>query len=255
MTAVTISESTVTRPVAAWTPSVHAFLNYLLRKHFKGVPRVVSLSDDHEVLSLIEGHTYNYPLTGVIASDQVLRSAAKLQRRLHDASVSFIQQFAVSDMPWMLENDLPCEVMCHGDFAPYNVALTDGVVAGVFDFDTLHPGTRVWDLAYAVYCWAPFKTNKVDRLGSLTQQALRAKSYCDAYELDTAGRLQLVDMMVRRLQYLVDFMRSSADAGNEDMQRCLAEGHMQSYLQDIDYLQEHRDVIHRVLTHNIVVAD
>ncbi|MBY6196648.1 phosphotransferase enzyme family protein [Vibrio hangzhouensis] len=248
MTAVTISANTVTRPVGVWTPSIHAFLNHLSAQAFEGAPTVVSLSHRCEVLSLVEGQTYNYPLVGEIASDQVLRSAARLQRRLHDASMSFINQFPVSEMSWMLEVDLPGEVMCHGDFAPYNVALTDGAVAGVFDFDTLHPGTRVWDLAYSVYCWAPFKTNKIDRLGSLTQQALRAKSYCDAYELDTGGRLQLVDMMVRRLHYLVDFMRSSADAGNEDMQRCIAEGHMESYLQDIDYLHKHRDVIHQVLT-------
>lgn len=243
MTAVTISANTVTRSVAVWTPSIHAFLNHLSAQAFEGAPNVVSLSHGCEVLSLVEGQTYNYPLVGEIASDQVLQSAARLQRRLHDASMSFIHQFAVSDMPWMLESDLPWEVMCHGDFAPYNVALTEGAVAGVFDFDTLHPGTRVWDLAYSVYCWAPFKTNKVDRLGSLTQQALRAKSYCDAYELDTAGRLQLVDMMVRRLQYLVDFMRSSADAGNEDMQRCIAEGHVHSYLEDINYLIDRKQVI------------
>jgi aminoglycoside phosphotransferase (APT) family kinase protein len=50
----------------------------------------------------------------------------------------------------------PIEVMCHGDFAPYNVTIVDGEAFGIIDFDTLHPGPKMWDIAYAVYRWVPF---------------------------------------------------------------------------------------------------
>ncbi len=34
------------------------------------------------------------------------------------------------------------------DFAPYNITFVDGCVHGIIDFDTLHPGPRIWDVAY-----------------------------------------------------------------------------------------------------------
>lgn len=57
----------------------------------------------------------------------------------------------------MLSAVNPIEVMCHGDFAPYNVVLNGSDAVGIIDFDTLHPGSRLSDVAYAVYRWAPLK--------------------------------------------------------------------------------------------------
>ena len=50
--------------------------------------------------------------------------------------------------------------MCHGDFAPYNITFVDRCVHGIIDFDTLHPGPRIWDVAYAVYRRSPFVSSK-----------------------------------------------------------------------------------------------
>ncbi|UGA53370.1 phosphotransferase [Vibrio sp. VB16] len=73
----------------------------------------------------------------------------------------------------MLEPREPFEFICHGDFTPYNVALSENTVVGVFDFDTAHPAPRIWDLAYSIYCWSPFKTDSVDKLGTIAEQVFR----------------------------------------------------------------------------------
>ncbi|MCG9628042.1 aminoglycoside phosphotransferase family protein [Vibrio mediterranei] len=243
MSQIVVKTDTVIRPASPWSRSVHICLKFLEQQGFQGIPKVLALDNDNETLSLVKGKTFNYPLLEEIASLQALETAARLQRRLHDASVGFIEQYDVARLDWMLSSDTESEVMCHGDFAPYNVALEANNVVGVFDFDTVHPGSRLWDLSYSVYCWAPFKTNSVDKLGDIEQQVGRAKAYLDVYEIDTASRLKLVETMVSRLRYLVSFMEDKADKGDQGMQQCIEEGHRRSYLNDIDYLLRNSDVI------------
>ncbi|MFC5077692.1 Homoserine kinase [Vibrio thalassae] len=245
MTEIILTADTVIRPTNLWSGSVHLFLKFLAQRGFSGVPQVLTFDGETETLSLVQGKTFNYPLVEEIASVRALESAARLQRRLHDASVMFIEQYDVAEFAWMLRSETNPEVMCHGDFAPYNVALDGNNVVGVFDFDTTHPGSRLWDLSYSVYCWAPFKTNALDKLGDIQQQTRRAKAYLDAYQLDIPSRLQMLEMMVSRLQYLVSFMERRAKEGDQGMQQCIAEGHRLSYLNDINYLLCHQDVITR----------
>ncbi|UXI04257.1 phosphotransferase enzyme family protein [Photobacterium sp. TY1-4] len=236
-------EDRVIRPLNPWSATIHRLLEHL---HVHGVmncPRFISVDGEQEVLSYIEGETYNYPLSGAIASHHALTSAASLLRQLHDASVSFLSSNSDHQHQWMLPAQAPQEVICHGDFAPYNVALNGEVVSGVFDFDTAHPGPRVWDMAYAVYCWAPFKTDPTDALGTLSAQIERARAFCDAYGASAAQRQLLVEMMMKRLAALVAFMQSEADAGNAQFKTNIAQGHHLSYLADIDYLKQHRQVI------------
>ena len=47
------------------------------------------------------------------------------------------------------------EVICHNDFAPYNLMFEDGRLTGVIDLDLASPGPRVWDMAYTAYRFVP----------------------------------------------------------------------------------------------------
>ncbi|GLS91438.1 phosphotransferase [Psychromonas marina] len=230
------SEDRVYRPSGFWSASVHKLLQHLENSGFINAPKPFGFDGHHEVLSYMPGDVYNYPLTGNIASDEALRSASKLLRQYHDATVLLIASENFNSMQWMLPSRVPHEVICHGDFAPYNVTLKGDKTVGVFDFDTAHPAPRIWDVAYAVYCWAPFKTNEHDALGDLSLQCKRAKLFCDSYGLLFAEREKLVETMIDRIQTLVDYIQSEAHNGNEAFINNINDGHHLAYLSDIEYL-------------------
>ena len=238
---------TVLRPLSPWSPTIHRVLQHFEQQGVQGVPRFIAVEGQQERLSFVVGEAYNTPLIGDIAGLPALCSAATLLRTLHDASVTFLAEHPVEEGRWMLTPRAPYEVICHGDFAPYNVALQQGEVVGVFDFDTAHPAPRLWDLAYAVYCWAPFKTDSVDQLGTLDEQIARAKVFCDGYGATAAQRQALPAAMVDRLTALVDFMRVEADNGNAQFAANIADGHHLAYLADIAYIQQHADAIQQGL--------
>lgn len=114
---------------------------------------------------------------------------------------------------------------------------------GVFDFDTAHPAPRVWDLAYSIYCWAPFKTDNVDRLGTLEDQVSRARLFCDSYGASYLEREQLVDIMIKRLEALIRFMCKEASSNNEQFSENIEQGHLQAYRNDIAYIRANKQKI------------
>jgi len=235
--------SNVIRPLNQWSSTIHQLLQHLTNKGFTQSPRFIKTTKNNEILTFVEGETYNYPLIGAIASEQALTSGAKLLRKLHDCSADFLAHNDSSLLQWMLVAKEPQEVICHGDFTPYNVALNGNEVVGVFDFDTAHPAPRVWDIAFSIYCWAPFKTDPDDALGSLTSQIQRAKIFCDSYGATQIMRKNLVETMISRLQTLVNYMRQQAGEGNKQFSDNLADGHHLGYLADIEYLQKNREAI------------
>ncbi|MEZ8080551.1 aminoglycoside phosphotransferase family protein [Enterovibrio norvegicus] len=237
----------VLRPLNPWSPSVHQLLTFLYNNGFHACPEVIGIEGGQEILRFVEGDTSNYPLAGPIATDTALMSAGALLRDFHDVSAQFLVSESAQHLPWMLTPRPPFEVICHGDYAPYNVALDGEHVVGVFDFDTAHPAPRLWDVAYAVYCWAPFKTNEYDKLGDINTQAKRVALFCDAYGLSAPEKAGLVDAMIERLQALVDFMMGEAEKGNAAFADNIADGHHLSYLDDIAYLNTHREQIEAAL--------
>ncbi len=233
----------VIRPVFDCTGSVHGLLNYLRSHGFSYCPQPIDYNDKQERLSFVEGLTYNYPLIGAIASEKALISAAKMLAHFHDVSAQYVKETELTSHRWMQPSRQPVEVLCHGDFTPYNVALNGEEVVGVFDFDTAHPAPKVWDLAFSVYCWAPFKTDSYDKMGNLEQQIERAKLFCDAYQATQDQRSNLVAVMIARLEAVVEHMKSEADKGNQAFKQNLIDGHHLAYLTDIDYLAENKRLI------------
>ncbi|AMG31782.1 phosphotransferase [Grimontia hollisae] len=233
----------VIRPLNPWSATVHRVLRHLVQSGVQGVPELIRVKGQQEHLSYVEGDIYDYPLVGEIATQEALKSAATFLRNIHDATASFLSENMDVSHTWMLKARQPQEVICHGDFAPYNVALSGNVVVGAFDFDTVHPAPRVWDLAYSIYCWAPFKTDKIDNLGSISDQILRAKVFCDSYGADSRQREKLPDVMIERLTALVDLMQYEAKQGNGKFAENIIQGHHLSYLKDIAYIQNYKEKI------------
>lgn len=238
---ISLSENVVRRPAGPWTETIHNLLHHLKKAGFDGAPAAIGIDDDgNEMVSFIPGEVSNYPLSTAASSPEALMSAALLLRKYHDATVPFADDEA-DDAVWMLPKREPGEVICHGDYAPYNVVLSGNQAIGIIDFDTAHPAPRIWDVAYAVYRWVPFvNPNSPDTIYGLAEQIKRAKQFCDGYGLDVSQRKMLVDTLIERLDALVRYMRAEADKGNDNFIANIADGHDLAYLEDIEYLRAHK---------------
>lgn len=234
-------ENVVHRPAGFWSKSVHALLNHVRAEGFFGVPEPLGFDEDgNEVLTFLDGEVSNYPLSANASTLGVLTSAAKLLRSYHDATVSFLDHIE-DTYSWMLPPRDPVEVVCHGDYAPYNVVLHDDEAVAIIDFDTAHPSPRIWDTAYAIYRWAPLHhPDNPDGFGSFEDKMQRARLFLDNYGLSVEQRRQLIVVTIERIQALVNFMFAEAGTGNEAFQENIADGHHLAYLADIEYLQEYQ---------------
>jgi hypothetical protein len=221
----------VHRPTGDWAPAVHALLKHLESQGFDGAPRVHGFdAEGREIVDYIAGDVPDY---GAHVSDTALAEVAVLLRAFHDAALDFT---APPDAAWYFAPRTPADVICHGDVAPYNTVFRDGRPVALIDFDTAHPGPRVWDVAYAAYRFVQL----VEDGAPAEEQARRLALFADAYGLADADREALVDMVIARLRHLVDFMRRQAAGGHPAFSRHVAEGHDAYYLRNVEHLTRHR---------------
>lgn len=234
---------TVHRPATAAAPAIHRLLRHVRAHGFDGAPEPLGFdSGGDEVLTYLPGDVHN-ALPPALRTPELLDSAATLLRRFHDASATF--EPGPGDR-WRLPARSPAEVVCHGDVAPYNCVVRDGLVTGLIDFDAAHPGPRLWDVAYAVYRFAPLHAPaNPDSYGSPEEQGRRAGRFCRTYGL-TPGSL-LLDVVAERLSALIGFMREQARRGDTAFQAHIAAGHIDLYEADIRYLDENRGALLRAL--------
>ncbi|NLS17918.1 aminoglycoside phosphotransferase family protein [Rhizobium sp. P40RR-XXII] len=226
----------IVRPVRPWTQGVHALLAALPPRGFDAAPQPDGFDDVWERVTYLPGVTGDLDSNIEMRSEQILQSAARLLRRYHHSS-ALVQRDLAAAYLWQLPPRLPSEVICHGDFAPYNVVVNDGEVTGVIDFEAAHPGPRIWDLSYAVYRWAPLSSSMaVERLDSLASQIQRARIFVDAYGMRLEERSSLPAAIVERLEALLTFMEREAARGIERYRRNLQDGHDRIYREDIAYV-------------------
>jgi Ser/Thr protein kinase RdoA (MazF antagonist) len=238
MERITRAADRVHRPAGPWTPTVHRLLAHLHEHRFVAAPEPIAVAGELETVSFIPGDAGEYPWTADIASEAALVTCARLLRNYHDVAATFPRE--PTDV-WSQAERWPVETICHGDFAPYNVIFDGRSAIGIIDFDTAHPGPRVWDVAAAVYRFAPFTTGRVE--GSTTPtldgRLARAVEFCRAYGLDQTGRERLVDTMIASLVSIVTTIESEAAAGNPKFISDLEHGHADLYRADVEYIETH----------------
>ncbi|HEY0818111.1 MAG TPA: phosphotransferase [Rhizobacter sp.] len=234
----------VHREAGHWTPQVHQLLALLQAKGVAGVPKPLGMDEQgREVLSYLHGEVGATPLSFTQRHEEALRQAARLLRAIHDATAEAAGRWTTG---WRVPARQPAEVICHGDFAPYNCVFVDGVVVGVFDFDFAHPGPRLWDLAYAVYRFAPLADPEhAEGFGTPAEQARRARIFCDAYGLTDGNRL--MDVVTQRIQAMADHLLEGLALGDARRIASVEAGHLQVYQRDVVYVERHRATFESVL--------
>ena len=73
-------------------------------------------------VAFVEGDVPAYPMPALVWEPRVLDVAARMLRAFHDATVGFPRE----GRTWQLAAHEPDEVICHNDFAPYNLIFEDG---------------------------------------------------------------------------------------------------------------------------------
>lgn len=132
--------------------TIKRLLSHLLKKGITWVPEHLgSDNEGNEMFSYIHGEV-PHDMPKWIWNESILVEIAQKMRLFHDATVDFDN----THCSWELPPSEPVEVICHNDFAPYNCVFENSRFVGLIDFDVCSPGSRMWDMAYAVYRFVPF---------------------------------------------------------------------------------------------------
>lgn len=202
---------TVRRTTGPWTPAVHALLAHLARAGLVEVPRVLGVDElGREVLSHLPGRVVD--VDAETPATPLLTDAMRWLRRYHDVVDGFVHPSPWRTIARPVEEG---ELICHHDFAPYNVAVSSSAdgerVVGVFDWDMAGPGSRLQDLAFAAWNWVP-----LHRPLPPDDAARRLRAMAQAYgdEMAAAGILLAV---VPRIERSIEVICAGQAAGEEGM--------------------------------------
>ncbi len=210
---------TVRRPARPFTATIQAYLAHLHQAGFTGAP--VPLGTDEqgrEVLSYVPGEVPREPLPAETAGDDVLVALAQLIHALHEASAGWKPP---PDAVW---GGIPGstafppvegapELVSHRDYFPGNVVFREGLPAALIDFDLAKPTTRLYDIANALWWWAPLRDPR-DRSPAFAAADIphRAAVFADAYGMIWQQRKGLVPLMIRMAQRYQLTARAAAEA-------------------------------------------
>jgi aminoglycoside phosphotransferase (APT) family kinase protein len=146
---------------------VYDLLVFLEDQGFPFAPRFLGMDEQgREILSYLEGEIWLE--SGSRLPDDLLEQAARAIRRSHDARAgSSLAQGS--------------EIVAHHELGPHNTIFQDGHLVGFIDWDDAAPGTRLRDLANAIYNYVD-----VGHWANQTadEQARRIRLMCAAYGWD-----------------------------------------------------------------------
>lgn len=162
---------TVRRPPKNNADFVHQLLLWLEQQGFDFAPRFLGVDEQgRDMLTYLEGQTW--PDSGATLPDELLVQAAQIIRRYHDLT---------AHCPLAQGQ----EIVAHHELGPHNTIFQENRLIGLIDWDDAAPGTRLRDLANAVYNYVD-----VGHWGSTTanqtadEQARRIHLMCTIYGWD-----------------------------------------------------------------------
>ena len=193
--------NTVRRPPKGNATFVRDLLLFLEEQGFPFAPRFFGRDEQgRDTLSYLQGETG--PDSGSGLSDELLEQTARAIRRYHDVT---------AESP-LAQNH---EIVAHYELGPHNTIFQGEHLVGFIDWDDAAPGTRLRDLANAVYNYVD-----VSHWANQTadEQARRIHLMCVAYGWNDS--IALVDDFEADLQQA---LRNHEQAGRTGAIRIFAE--------------------------------
>lgn len=223
---------TVRRPAGEWTPAVQALLGHLHAVGYRGAPRPLGLdAQGREVLEYLPGEMAWPEHFDRLDPYEALAAVARLIREYHDAVAGFRPP---PDARWRtLWPPHGDEIIAHHDLAPWNLVLGDRLA--FIDWDGAGPGTRLWDLAYALHGFVPLAP------WAKIEHGERLRVFADAYGLAEPHRRELVDLLATPTRAMYDLLADGAETGTQPWARLWAEGHGEAWRADTEFIERRRD--------------
>ncbi|MES1041082.1 aminoglycoside phosphotransferase family protein [Peribacillus simplex] len=238
------SGDTVRRELKPDSPKIHKLLKHLENNGFSYAPKFLGIDEKRrEILSFIEGEAGHYPLKEYMWSEDVLIEIAKMLRLYHDS----VSDFSF-DGSWESIDNTPqqFEVLCHNDFAMYNIIFNNKRPIGIIDFDVAGPGPRLWDIAYTLYTCVPLSRFYLSETGEKVyynplQHANRIKQRVRMFFESYGEGIEenYLKMVLLRLEGLCKTITRKASEGDIAFQKMIAEGHLELYQNDIKFIRQH----------------
>jgi len=229
----------VYRTLRPTSQTIQALLRHLEQQDVPRVPRARGISQGFEIVSFIAGKTATYPWPKRVFRRSTLAGLARLMRQLHDASASLQ---APAGAVWGDRLPGPPEVVCHNDIGPYNIIFAPTNEIGLIDFDRSALGPRSWDLAYAIYRFAPLcGSGNQPGFVQLPVLAERARLFCSVYGWPDPA--SLIELMELRLICEINWLRGKQQQDLAARQRLLAARHDFAYAADLAFLRRHRSAL------------
>ncbi|KRF36248.1 phosphotransferase [Nocardioides sp. Soil805] len=235
-----LTAETVTRPAGPHTQTVHSFLRHLREKDLDCVPEPLSLDEETETLRFIGGESGGDGWKNQ-HDEKGLRSAARLLRRIHDASAGWVPpDDAVFAAPAAEGGG---DVFVHGDPGPWNFVWRNGEAVALIDWDFLHRAPRLDDVVYALRWFAPMRDDESalewHHFPHVPDRRARIEAFLDAYGIP--ADFDVADAVVRRIHATIEHVRFLADQGHEPQKTWVAEGSVErEELAEIAWIEANR---------------
>ncbi len=166
-----------------------------------------------------------------------LARVARLIRDFHDAVQGFVPP---ADACWRVF--IPADgadIIAHHDLAPWNLVVNGDQEWVFIDWDGAGPGTRLWDVAYALHGFVPLSAHPT---WQRDDAAMRLRIFADAYGLDEAQRQCLAPLLSQRTRAMHDFLRQQAIDGVQPWARLWHEGHGDAWRSDAEYIEQYEQL-------------
>ena len=199
--------NTVRRPSTPNSAFVRRLLTHLENVGFNGAPRSLGIDEQgRDILGYVEGWV---PTELGWFDDDVLVAAARLIRRFHDATASFVGTGAAQSAR--------IDVVCHNDLSPCNFVFRDGVPISMIDFDTAAPGDRAYDLGYAAWLWLDIGCPDI----RAREQKRRLRLFIDGYGGEPDQRSIVQAIKTRQRVLMAEGRRTSKESMSRWAEACL----------------------------------
>jgi aminoglycoside phosphotransferase (APT) family kinase protein len=204
---------------------VHGLLRYLETRDFPA-PRVVGIEGDSEILTWIEGESGAAGWAKVVP-ERGLRRWGQFLRTYHDAVADYRPDV---DRRWSSGGGgcAAGEVVCHGDFGPWNAVWRGEEVVGLIDWDHARPASPWFDVAYGLEYVAPFRSDEECmrdmRHPTPPDRRRRTELFCEGYGIDVPANL--TELVATQQREILRTVEKLAQEGVEPQATWVAEGYL-----------------------------